>query len=132
MLRKFQPPSTRGASIKLDGFAMCNPICQAHCTYKSQHQFQELRRQRCFTLTQCQSVSTFESEVQNSLSALEPCSMDSLIPGPPAQHKKLSPKITLHFKVLRESKSTLPILLNQILLKYLVHLYIGLHQVTLQ
>ena len=27
MLRKFQPPSTRGASIKLDGFAMCNPIC---------------------------------------------------------------------------------------------------------
>ena len=29
-------------------------------------------------LTQCQSVSTFESEVQNSLSMLEPHSTDSL------------------------------------------------------
>ena len=32
----------------------------------------------CFTLTQFQSVSTFESEVRNSLCALEPHSMDSL------------------------------------------------------
>ena len=62
--------------------------------------------QRCFTLTQCQSVSTFESEVQNSLSALEPHSMDSL--GHQHHTKVLSPKITLHFKVLCKSKATLP------------------------
>ena len=61
--------------------------------------------QRCFTLTQCQSVSTFESEVRNSLSALEPHSMDSL--GHQHCAKKLSPKIALHFKVLCESKATL-------------------------
>ena len=63
---------------------------------------------RCFTLTQCQSVSTFESEVQNSLGVLEPCSMDSL--GHQQHAKKLSPKIALHFKVLCESKATLPYL----------------------
>ena len=34
--------------------------------------------QCCFTLTKRQCVRTFESEVQNSQSALEPCSMDSL------------------------------------------------------
>ena len=57
-------------------------------------------------MTQCQSVSTFESEVQNSLSALEPHSTDSLY----RQHhtKKLSPKIALHFKMLCESKAMLP------------------------
>ena len=39
---------------------------------------------------------------------LEPCSMDSLV----HQHstKKLSPKIAHHFKVLCESKATLPIM----------------------
>ena len=54
-----------------------------------------------------QSVSTFESEVRNLLSTLEPHSMDSL----DHQHsaKKLSPKIALHFKVLCKSKATLPI-----------------------
>ena len=55
-------------------------------------------------LTQCQSVSTFESEVRNTLSELEPHSMDSL--GHQHHAKKLSPKITLHFKVLCESKAT--------------------------
>ena len=52
-------------------------------------------------LTQCQSVSTFESEMWNSLSVLEPHSTDSLS----YQHRtnKLCPKITLHFKVLCES-----------------------------
>ena len=60
-------------------------------------------------MTQCQSVSTFEREVQNSLSVLEPCSMDSL----DHQHstKKLSHKIALHFKVLCKSKATLPLFL---------------------
>ena len=48
----------------------------------------------------------FESEVQNSLSALEPHSMDSL--GHQHHAKKLSPKIVLHFKVLCESKAMLP------------------------
>ena len=57
-------------------------------------------------MTQCQSVTTFESEVQNSLSALEHHSMDSL--GHQRCTKKLSPKITLHSKVLCESKATLP------------------------
>ena len=51
--------------------------------------------------------STFEREVQNSLSMLEPSSMDSL--GHQHHAKKLSPKIALHFKVLCESKATLPI-----------------------
>ena len=60
----------------------------------------------CFILTQCQSVSTFESEVRNSPSVLEPHSRDSLGQQPCA--KKLSPKIALHFKVLCESKATLP------------------------
>ena len=55
-------------------------------------------------LMQCQIVSTFESEVQNSLSALEPHSTDSL----GHQHRKLSPKIAFHFKVLCESKAMLP------------------------
>ena len=41
-----------------------------------------------------------------SLSAIEPHSMDSL--GHQQCTKKLSPKITLHFKVLCESKATLP------------------------
>ena len=59
-----------------------------------------LCRQCCFTLTRCQSVSTFESEVQNSLSTLEPHSMDSL--GHQHCTKKLSPKIALHYKVLCE------------------------------
>ena len=70
-------------------------------------QFRQLDRYRqcCFTLTQCQSVSTFESEVQNSLSALESRSMDSL--GHQHRTKKLSPKIALHFKVLCESKAML-------------------------
>ena len=58
-------------------------------------------------VTQCQSVSTFESEVQNSLSALEPRSMDYL--GHQHHTKKLKPKIALHFKVLRKSKAMLPI-----------------------
>ena len=44
--------------------------------------------------------------VRNSLSALEPHSMDSL--GHQHCAKKLSPKIILHFKVLCESKATLP------------------------
>ena len=57
-------------------------------------------------MTQCQSVSTFESEVQNSLSTLELCSTDSL--GHQHRTKKLSPKIALHFKVLCESKAMLP------------------------
>ena len=57
-------------------------------------------------MTQCQSVSTFESEVQNSLCMLKPHSMDSL--GHQHRTKKLSPKISLHFKVLYESKATLP------------------------
>ena len=56
-------------------------------------------------MTQCQSVSTFESEVRNSLSALEPHSTDSL--GNQHRAKKLSPKIALHFKVLCKSKATL-------------------------
>ena len=54
-----------------------------------------------------QSVSTFESEVQNSLSMLEPHSMDSL--GHQHHAKKLRPKIALHFKVLCESEATIPI-----------------------
>ena len=58
-------------------------------------------------MTQCQSVSTFESELRNSLSAFEPHSMDSL--GHQQHVKKLSPKIALHFKVLCESKATLPL-----------------------
>ena len=76
-----------------------------------------LCRQHCFTLTQCQSVSTFEREVRNSLSTLEqvrnslitlePCSTDSL--GHQHHTKKLSPKIALHFKVLCKSKATLPL-----------------------
>ena len=61
---------------------------------------------KCFTLTQCQSVRTFESEVQNSLGPLEPRSIDSL--GHQHHAKKLSPKIALPFKVLCESKATLP------------------------
>ena len=69
------------------------------------HKRKMRQRQNCFTLTQFQSVSTFESEVQNSLNALEPCSMDSV-----GRHqncaKKLSPKIALHFKVLCESNAT--------------------------
>ena len=60
----------------------------------------------CFTLTECQSVSTFESEVRNSLSMFEPHSMDYL--GHQHCAKKLNPKIALHFKVLYESKATLP------------------------
>ena len=56
---------------------------------------------------QCQSVITFESEVRNLLSAFEPHSMDSL--GHQHWAKKLSPNIALHFKVLYESKATLPI-----------------------
>ena len=63
--------------------------------------------QGCFPATQCQSVSTFDSEVRNSLSVLEPCSTDSL--GHQHCAKKLSPKIALHFKVLCKSKATLPI-----------------------
>ena len=63
-------------------------------------------KKSCFTLTQCQSVSTFESEVWNSLSVLEPYSTDSL--GHQHWAKKLSPKIALHFEVLCESKATLP------------------------
>ena len=62
---------------------------------------------RCFTSTQCQSVSTFESEVRNSLSIPEPCSTDSL--GHQHHTEKLSPKIALHFKVLCESKAMQPI-----------------------
>ena len=58
------------------------------------------------TFTLCQSVITFESEVQNSLSVLEPHSMD--FQGHQHCAKKLSPKIALHFKVLCESKATLP------------------------
>ena len=38
----------------------------------------KVHRKHCFTLAQCQSVSTFGSEVGNSLSVLEPHSMDSL------------------------------------------------------
>ena len=57
-------------------------------------------------MAQCQSVSTFESEVRNSLSSLEPHSMDSL--GHQHYAKKLNPKIALHFKVLSESKTMLP------------------------
>ena len=49
---------------------------------------------------------TFQSEVRNSLSALEPHSMDFL--GNQHRAKKLSPKITHHFKVQCESKATLP------------------------
>ena len=60
---------------------------------------------RCFTLIQCQSVSTFESEVQNSLTALEHHSMDFL--GHQHRTKKLSPKIAHHFNVLCKSKATL-------------------------
>ncbi len=60
----------------------------------------------CFTLTQCQSVSTFESEVRNSQSILAPHSIDSM--GQQHRTKKISPKITLHFKVLCESKATVP------------------------
>ena len=56
-------------------------------------------------MTQCQSVSTFQSEVRNSLSTLEPCSADCL--GHQHHANKLSPKIALHFKVLCESKATL-------------------------
>ena len=66
-------------------------------------------------MTQCQSVSTFESEVQNSLSVLEPHSTDTL--GHQHSVKKLSPKITLHVKVLRESKAMLPYTL-QLFLQY--------------
>ena len=44
--------------------------------------------------------------MQNSLSALEPSSMDSL--GHQHRAKKLSPKIALHFKVLFESKAMIP------------------------
>ena len=51
-------------------------------------------------------VIIFESEVRNLLSALEPHSMDSL--GHQHHANKLSPKIALHFKVLCESKATLP------------------------
>ena len=72
--------------------------------------FKEQLKQRCFTLTQCHSVSTFESEVRNSLSTLEPCSMDSL--GHQHLTKKLSPKIVLHFKVLCQSKAMLPKFVN--------------------
>ena len=50
--------------------------------------------------------STFESEVQNSLSMLKPSSTDSL--GHQHSEKKLSHKIALHFKVFCESKATLP------------------------
>ena len=53
-----------------------------------------------------QSVSTFESEVQNLLSELEPHSRDSL--GHQHCAKKLSPKNALYIKVLCESKATLP------------------------
>ena len=56
-------------------------------------------------MTQSQSVSTFESEVRNSLSMLERHSMDSL--GHQHRAKKLSPKFSLYFKVLCESKETL-------------------------
>ena len=52
------------------------------------------------------NFSTFGSEVQNSLSTLEPRSIDFL--GQQYYAKKLSPKISLHFKVLCESKATLP------------------------
>ena len=74
-------------------------------------------RQRCFTLTQCHSVSTLESEVRNSLSALEPHSMDSL--GHQPCTKKLSPQISLHFKVLCESKVTLPYTHDERILEHL-------------
>ena len=67
--------------------------------------------QRYFTLTQCQSISTIESEVRNLPSALEPHSMDSL--GHQHYTKKLSLNIALHFKVLCESKATLPYYLNK-------------------
>ena len=59
------------------------------------------------TMPNCQSVSTFESEVRNLLSALEPRSTDSL--GHHYCAKKLSPKIAIHIKVLCESKAMLPI-----------------------
>ena len=52
------------------------------------------------------NVSTFESEVRNSLSELEPCSTDSL--GHQNSTIKLSPKIALYIKVLCESKAMLP------------------------
>ena len=54
--------------------------------------------------------------MRNSLSVLEPHSMDSL--GHPNCTKKLSPKITHHFKVLCESKAMLPmyIFLKEILI----------------
>ena len=48
----------------------------------------------------------FETEVQHSLSVLEPSSMDSL--GHQHHAKKLRPKIPLHFKLLCESKAMLP------------------------
>ena len=57
-----------------------------------------------------QSVSTFGSEVRNSLSVLEPHRMDSL--GHQHHAKKLSPQIALHFKVVCESKATLPMMLR--------------------
>ena len=63
-------------------------------------------------LTQCQSISTFESEVQNSLSALEPCSTDTL--GHQHQTKKISPKFALDFKVLCENKAMLPMLAKDV------------------
>ena len=56
----------------------------------------------------CQSISTFESEMRNSLSMLEPRSMDSL--GHQHNAKKLSPKIAYHFKVLCISKEMLQLL----------------------
>ena len=52
------------------------------------------------------TMNTFESEVRNSLSALEPRSMDFL--GHQHCAKKQSPKNALPFKVLCKSKATLP------------------------
>ena len=50
-------------------------------------------------------------DLSSLLSTLEPHSMDSL--GHQHRTKKLSPKIALHFKVLCESKATLPYILSE-------------------
>ena len=86
--------------------------------------FHATLRYCCFTLTQCESVSTFESEVRNSISMLEPHSMDFL--GHQNHAKKQSPKIALHFKVLFQSKATLP--MSQFITKKYSHNFTYLHQ----
>ena len=65
--------------------------------------------------------------MQNSLSTLEPCSTDSL--GHQHCAKKLRPKITLHIKVLCESKAMLPKTLG---LGFLTQIYVAFFHQTIR